>query len=199
MTQFINVPETVQFYYEKRANTEAIDLLLNQKNPPKDSRWEELNEFYSARLAAEKTQYDLWNFFREMAAKLWGAPLANFSHCRESDMADYEGGQRLETVWDEKEFYQSFRIRDRYFFCIGCQICQESSLNMWFYLLDENDEDLSIQWNLSENWAADDEDYIVAKDVLPVSGCKSIDLAPCYNLLGEVFKTLHLSVERTSA
>lgn len=189
MTNQIAVPETIQFYYGKKVNYEAINLILNQVKPPKDSTWEELDEFYGAKLAAQKTRYDLWCFLREIAKALWEEKIAALARCNEIEMVDYDDDHLIDTVWSEKEFYQIYTIREKYEFFIGCKIGDTDDLYLWFYLTDDKENCLSDEWELSGDWdTPDDNNIIYSKVKIPVIRSKIVDLEPFYGILGEVFQ-----------
>lgn len=188
MTNQIAVPETVQFYYGKKVNYEAINLILNQAKPPKDSTWEELDEFYGARLAAQKTQYDLWCFLRETAKALWEGKIAALAQCNEIEMVDYDGDHLIDTVWAEKEFYQTYTISEKYEFFIGCEIGDTDDLYLWFYFMDDKENFLSDDWELRGDWDTPDDNIIYSKIKIPVARSNIVDLEPFDGILNEIFQ-----------
>ncbi|MCD4719800.1 MAG: hypothetical protein K8S13_08050 [Desulfobacula sp.] len=188
----IVVPETIQFYYERPVNWEAIDIIINTKVPPKDSKWEELHEFYTAQLAAKKTQYDFWCFINEICKVLWDDKVIRLNNFFEVDNVDYNGENRLEKVWSDSQIYKTYNIESNYQFCFGCYIESEKGLSLWCYLQENQDEKYpSSTWELSDKWNPDPEDDVRnTSKMLPIVSNTNFNLQPLHEATDEIMYIL---------
>ena len=186
------VPETIQFYYKERVNYEAVDIISNIKTPPKDSTWEELNEFYTAQLAAKKTQYDFWCFINEICKVLWEDKLIKLNNSFEVDNVDYNGENFLEKVWSDKQIYKTYNLGSNYQFCFGCYIESDKGLSLWCYLQENPEEKYpSSDWILSDKWDVNPEDDVRnAKEKVPIVSDTNLNLQALHEATDEIIYTL---------
>lgn len=183
----IIVPDSVRFCFRSSANSEAIQLVLYKKEPPQDSTWSELSEFYTAQLAAYKTQYDFWCFLMELNEAIWDEKVDRLNDCEEIPMVDYEGENRSSFVWDHDSFYKGYYIKNYHLFLYTNFDSDGPRLS--FYIYNENDENfLSDEWGLSEKWETipSDNTRYTKKKLIPFEDNSSFDLFPLHEAADEI-------------
>ena len=187
----IVIPDTIKFLYDKPVNLEAIGVITDRKEAPKDSTWNELYEFYTAQLAARKTQYDYWCFQKEICKNVWESKLSHLNNYYETSMDYYDGENSLAKIWEEDCFYKCYKNRNDEEFCFGNMLDPDDGLQLYFYFHKKGY--LSNDWELSDKWnSVPEEDTRYTREkMVPIVGQKTIDLQLLHEAVNEVINKIN--------
>ena len=186
----IVIPDTIKFLYDKPVNLDAIGIIISRKEAPKDSTWNELYEFYTAQLAAWKTQYDHWCFQREICETVWENKLSQLNDYNETSMDYYDGENSLANIWETEEFYKCYKNGNDVEFWFGNMIDPDDGLRLYFHFYKK--EYQSNDWELSDKWNSDPEEdtRYTREKMIPIVGQEIIDLQLLHEAVDEVINKI---------
>lgn len=181
----IEIPESVKFYYENDANENAINELvtLNSRQNKRLSGFtlNELDRSNQARLAAMKTQIDLWNLMVEIWDNTWGIAIKEFQLGKEIEASGYDDIRDFNHTWDEA-FYKKYNNIEDGYLILSVDITSESVVLYFYYSDNSKKRDkyeitnrIELAEKIWEQKPIDDERKTVEK-LIPVRGKSSISL-----------------------
>jgi|AntDeeMinimDraft_5_1070356.scaffolds.fasta_scaffold03815_3 hypothetical protein len=184
MTQ-IEIPDSLQFYYESSGNAQAIEALVEKihgrdDGATEDMDWNDLAAYHRALLAAYQTQVDLWLFYKKLWEEIWLPAIGELNDlgALECETHEYEGELSLSNVWDEA-IYRMHKIGSGRF--VSHAWSTQKSIQIGFYFEGEHESyDLSNSLILSDSWkkGPQDDERHTESTYSPVRGEKQIDVAP---------------------
>ena len=187
----IVIPDTIKFLYDKPVNLEAIGVITDRKEAPKDSTWNELYEFYTAQLAARKTQYDYWCFQKEICKNVWESKLSHLNNYYETSMDYYDGENSLAKIWETGEFYKCYKNGDDVEFQFGNAI-YDSDAGLQLYCHFYKKKYQSNDWELSDKWNpdAEEDNRYTREKMIPIIGKETINLQLLHEAVDEIINII---------
>jgi hypothetical protein len=196
MTQeVVKQTESLAYYIKSTKHTNAVNILIEQKKPPKDLVWDELSAFHRAKLAAEQTRFDYWFLALQIWRATWGQYFKEEGQFgfKQHSPDGYEGQHTPEYCWDADEVYFGFEKENSNgvgYVILAMQFDLaklEVRLRFSVQIATSNDPDYAMSNNLSlgDLWKKDpDEDYRESKHGLarlPTKAGDEIDLIQLRN------------------
>ncbi|MAS09630.1 hypothetical protein J7355_11340 [Endozoicomonas sp. G2_2] len=182
----IDIPESLQFYYESPGNAQAIETLVEKihgrnDGVTEDMSWDDLATYHRALLAGYQTQVDLWLFYKALWEEVWAPATSLLIEAGATDCKahEYEGELSLSTTWDEC-MYRMHNIENGRF--ISSVWSDQKAIKIGFHF-EEKGGGYGFSNSLTLDAAAwehdGNEDEWTTKPVdLPVRGLDHIDVTP---------------------
>lgn len=191
MTNILQIPESLQFYFENAQQAGAIQQILEMDSLPLGLTWEEIEHYSMAKLSAQTTQLDYWLFSKKLWESTWGQEERFIKNYQEVEPEWYENENTVDNVWEEDTFYKAFYYKDDNIIFFHVSIYPEEGSLLSFYIRSPEDTyETSNNLNLSENWHASEDDERRIKKGLDICGKKEIDIYPLIESAKEVLNAL---------
>jgi hypothetical protein len=187
MTNILQIPESLQFYFENAQQTGAIQQILEMESLPLGLTWEEVENYQMAKISAQTTQFDYWRLMKELWDVSWGKVEEKF---QEISPKDYDGEYSMEYAW-ENSFYKAFHYKgDSILFLFSVSSEAEGS-RLGFYIRSPNDTyEMLNGFGLSQDWVEEDYECWTRTGLIEISGKTEIDTEPLIKLAKEVIDQL---------
>jgi len=192
MSNTLNIPESLQFYFENEQQASAIQQVIESKSISIGLTWKEVEQYNIAKVSALTTQLDYWLLMKELWDVTWGKALAS-SVYKEVDSEDYEKTYSAESVWDDC-FYKTYTFKENVI-CFKCY-ADDEGVYLGFFVESPNEQyDISNNMGLSDQWEKpEDDERSTQKGIIDIKGKTEIDVEPLTNLANEVVTKLNEQV-----
>ena len=160
----ITVPDGVTFYFADPTHRAAIDLLVQRGDVPADLGLDEVEQFETAALAAQRVRLDFWRLLRQLWSATWPEAVRSaFPHASMQTYGQHQTFEINEVVpsvakaWDDGSTFGIFTLpQGRLVTRFGFQDAAWRQPQLGFYLLDSaGDWATSAQLDLA-GWSVDD-------------------------------------------
>lgn len=189
MTNILQIPESLQFYFENAQQAEAIQQILEMDSLPLGLTWEEVENYQMAKISAQTTQFNYWRLMKELWDVSWGKAVEK--KFQEISPEEYEGEYSMEYVWNHS-FYKAFHYKNDSILFLFSQSSEVEGSRLGFYIRSAKDTyEMSSDLSLSQDWVEEDSERWT-KEGLVVISCKitEIDVEPLIKLAKEVIDQL---------
>lgn len=173
----ITVPQSVLAYYQQLDVQTAIDLLRGSKDPkvPPSLRWDQVEGFYRARLAALQMPIEYAIFLETLWRAVWTEVPSGWKPRKPSEPARPDLSIGVATIWDEGCFSRRFERGDHALeLMVGLDV--EEGLQVGVLLYD-GEENVLLNANLLEGWVQhpDVDTYWTEEPITPLSETIAIE------------------------
>jgi hypothetical protein len=141
----LQVPPSVLAYFTQFDVQTAVDLMGGSKDPkvPPTLRWDDVGNFYRARLAALQVPVEFAIFLEELWRAVWADVPARWKAAQPSKPSRPDLSISVGTVWDEGCFSRSYTCGN-HALELSVSLNAEEGLQFGILLFDDRDDDESI-------------------------------------------------------
>jgi hypothetical protein len=187
MTKILQIPESLQFYFENSQQAGAIQQILEMDSLPLGLTWEEIEHYQMAKISAQTTQFDYWKLMKDLWQLSWGEAVGK--KFKEISPEEYEGENSVEYTW-ENLFYKMFNYENGHL-VLGCRANDGEGIYLTFYVESPKfNYEISNNLDLSDYWNKQVDDSRWTKDGLVETNHAEIDVSVLVELAKEAIGKL---------